>query len=136
MDGAGPAGTPEEAVTAAAVQLLAWHAQFSRFTTESELAMLNRDSRERLPVTPTIAKFLAAAIDAASLTGVLVDATMLDEIEVIGYNSDRLRASLALPLALALAPPRHRGGPAPAGRALLSGPARAAIWLRHGGVGR
>lgn len=113
VEGAGPAGTPEEAVRAATGRLLAWHAQFSRFTTESELAMLNRDPRERLPVTPIMARFLAAAIDAASMTGGLVDATMLDEIEEVGYKSDRLRASVALPLALALAPPRQRGGPAP-----------------------
>ena len=113
VDGAGSAGTPEEAGTAATGQLLAWHAQFSRFTTESELATLNGDPRERLPVTPIMARFLAAAIDAASLTGGLVDATMLDEIEEVGYKSDHLRASLALPLALALAPPRQRGGPAP-----------------------
>jgi FAD:protein FMN transferase len=116
VDGAGPAGTPEEAVTAATGQLLAWHAQFSRFTTESELAMLNHDPRERLPVTPMMARFLAAVIDAASLTGGLVDATMLDQIEEVGYKSDRLRASLALPLALALAPPRQRASPAPAER--------------------
>jgi thiamine biosynthesis lipoprotein len=112
VDGAGPAGTPEEAVAAATGPLLAWHAQFSRFTTDSELAMVNRDPRERLPVTPMMARFLGAVVDAASVTGGLVDATMLDQIEQVGYKSDRLRASLALPLALALAPPRRRGGPA------------------------
>jgi thiamine biosynthesis lipoprotein len=112
VDGDGPAGTPEEAVAAATGQLLAWHAQFSRFTTDSELARLNGDPRERLPVSPMMARFLAAVVDAASVTGGLVDATMLDEIEAVGYNRDRLRASLALPLALALAPPRQPGGPA------------------------
>jgi FAD:protein FMN transferase len=116
VDGTGPAGTPEEAMTTATGQLLAWHAQFSRFTTESELASLNRDPRERLPVTPMMARFLTAVIDAAGLTGGLVDATLLDEIEAVGYNQDRLRASLALPLALALAPPRQPGGPAPGER--------------------
>ena len=113
VDGAGPAGTPEEAVTAATGQLLAWHAQFTRFKPESELALLNRDPRERLPVTPVMARFLAAVIDAANLTGGLVDATLLDEIEAVGYKSDRLRASLALPLALALAPPRRPAAAAP-----------------------
>jgi len=113
VDGDGPAGTPEEAASVAAGQLLAWHAQFTRFTAESELARLNHDPRDHVPVSPMMARFLAAVIDAASLTGGLVDATMLDAIEEIGYNRDRLRASLALPLALALAPPRQPGGPAP-----------------------
>jgi thiamine biosynthesis lipoprotein len=113
VDGDGPAGTPEEAMTAATGQLLAWHAQFTRFNAESELARLNHDPRERLPVSPMMATFLRAVIDAASLTGGLVDATMLDAIEEAGYKQDRLRASLALPLALALAPPRRPGGPAP-----------------------
>jgi thiamine biosynthesis lipoprotein len=63
-----------------------------------------------------MARFLAAVIDTATLSGGLVDATMLDEIEQVGYKSDHLRASLALPLALALAPPRRPGGPAPTER--------------------
>jgi thiamine biosynthesis lipoprotein len=113
VDGAGPAGTPEEAVSAATDQLLRWHAEFTRFKAESELSALNRDARERVPVSPIMARFIAAAIDSASLTGGLVDATLLDQIEEVGYKSDRLRASLALPLALALAPPRQPGGPAP-----------------------
>jgi FAD:protein FMN transferase len=113
VDGDGPAGTAEEAMTAATGQLLAWHAQFTRFTAESELARLNHDPRERIPVSPIMARFIAAVLDAASLTGGLVDATMLDAIEETGYNADRLRASLALPLALALAPPRQPAGPAP-----------------------
>ncbi|HEY5318018.1 MAG TPA: FAD:protein FMN transferase [Solirubrobacteraceae bacterium] len=116
LDGAGPAGTVDEAVIAATDQLLAWHTLFSRFKPESELSMLNHDPRERLPVSPIMARFLEAAIDAAELTGGLVDATMLDEIEAAGYKTDRLRATLALPLALALAPPRERGGPAPVQR--------------------
>jgi thiamine biosynthesis lipoprotein len=116
VDGDGPAGTPAQAVTAATDQLLVWHAQFSRFKIESELATLNRDLRERLPVSPIMARFLAAVVDSAALTGGLVDATMLDRIEQVGYKADHLRASLALPLALALAPPRAPAGPDPAER--------------------
>ena len=111
--GRGPAGTPEEAVRAATGRLLGWHAQFTRFKADSELAALNRDPRERVPVSPIMARFLTAATEAASMTGGLVDATLLDQIEEVGYKSDRLRASLALPLALALAPARQRAGPAP-----------------------
>jgi len=112
VDGDGPAGTPELAATAATNQLLRWHAQFTRFKPDSELAELNRDPRERVPVSPIMARFLAAVVDSAHLTAGLVDATLLDQIEEAGYRSDRLRASLALPLALALAPPRRPGGPA------------------------
>ncbi|HWH11675.1 MAG TPA: FAD:protein FMN transferase [Solirubrobacteraceae bacterium] len=116
VEGAGPAGTPAEAVTTATDQLLIWHAQFSRFKTESELGMINRDPRERFPVSPTMAAFVQAVVDSASRTGGLVDATLLDQIEEVGYRSDHLRASLALPLALALAPPREPARPDPAER--------------------
>lgn len=96
-------------------QLLAWHDQFSRFKATSELARLNGDPRERVPVSPIMARFVQAVLDTARLTGGLVDGTMLDQIEQAGYNSEHLRASLALPLALALAPPRRPAGPDPAG---------------------
>ena len=107
VNGAGTAGAPEEAVAAATEKLLAWHAQFSRFKADSELTALNRDVRHQVPVTPIMARFLAAVIDSANMTGGLVDATLLDAIEEAGYKSDHLRASLALPIALALAPPRR-----------------------------
>ncbi|MGI8428908.1 MAG: FAD:protein FMN transferase [Solirubrobacteraceae bacterium] len=116
VDGRGPAGAPQEAVSEACAQLLRWHDQFSRFKPASELASLNRDPRERVPVSATMARFVQAVSDAASLTDGLVDATMLDQIEAAGYEADHLRASLALPLALALAPPRRPAGPQPAGR--------------------
>jgi thiamine biosynthesis lipoprotein len=116
VEGSGPAGTPAEAVTMATDQLLIWHAQFSRFKADSELAMLNRDSRERLPVSPIMAAFVQAVVDSAGTTGGLVDATLLDQIEEVGYKSDHLRASLALPLAMALAPPRAPARPDPAER--------------------
>ena len=116
VDGGGSSANPREAVTAATDQLLLWHAQFSRFRLDSELATLNRDPRERVPVSPIMARFVQAVVDSATMTGGLVDATLLDQIEDVGYKSDRLRASLALPLALALAPPRAPAGPDPAER--------------------
>ncbi len=113
VDGPGPAGEPSDAVSAAADQLLLWHDQFSRFKPASELSSLNGDPRDRVPVSPIMARFVQAVIDLAMLTGGLVDATMLDQIEQAGYKADHLRASLALPLALALAPPRQAAGPHP-----------------------
>ncbi len=114
VDGPGPGGAADEAVAAATDQLLLWHDQFSRFKPASELAELNRDPRDQVPVSPIMARFVQAVVDSASLTGGLVDATMLDQIEEAGYKADHLRASLALPLALALAPPRRPAGPHPA----------------------
>ncbi len=114
--GAGPAGAPAEAVIAARDRLLAWHAVFSRFKPESELSSLNRDEATTVAVTAIMARFVQAVVDAARATGGLVDATMLDEIERLGYKTERFRGSLALPLALALAPARQPAGPHPDGR--------------------
>jgi thiamine biosynthesis lipoprotein len=113
VEGAGPAGEPGEAVFAARDLLLEWHAAFSRFKPESELSSLNRDERTAVPVTAVMARFAQAVVDAAEATGGLVDATLLDEIEALGYKTERFHGSLALPLALALAPPRRPAGPHP-----------------------
>jgi len=105
--GAGPLGEPGEAVIAARDLLLVWHAQFSRFKPESELSSLNRDEGTSVPVSAIMARFVQAVVDAAEATGGLVDATLLDAIEVLGYKTERFHGSLALPLALALAPARR-----------------------------
>jgi thiamine biosynthesis lipoprotein len=116
VDGAGPAGGPEQAVQMAIDLLLDLHAAFSRFKPESELSLLNHDLRERVPVSPVMAAFLQAAIDASAATDGLVDCTMLDAIENAGYRQDRFRGTLALPLALAMAPPREPAAGDPAAR--------------------
>src|SRR5688500_6470417 len=103
--GTGPLGEPAAAVIAARDLLLVWHAVFSRFKPESELSRLNRDERTSVPVSPIMARFAQAVVDAAQATGGLVDATLLDAIEGLGYKTERFHGSLALPLALALAPP-------------------------------
>lgn len=107
VGGAGPVGEPGEAVIAARDLLLVWHATFSRFKPESELSSLNRDEATSVPVSAIMARFVQAVVDAGEATGGLVDATMLDAIEGLGYKTDRFRGSLALPLALALAPARQ-----------------------------
>ena len=116
VDGTGPAGAPEEAVQKVTHSLLEWHETLSRFKPASELTSLNRDQRERVPVSPMMARFAQAAVYAASATGGLVDATLLDEIEHAGYGADDLRGEVALPLALMRAPARQPGGPHPAAR--------------------
>ena len=105
--GDGPLGEPAAAVLVARDALLDWHALFSRFKPDSELSSLNRDERPSVAVSPIMARFVRAVIDAAEATGGLVDATMLDAIERLGYKTERFHGSLALPLALALAPARR-----------------------------
>ena len=111
--GAGPLGEPGEAVIAARDELLLWHALFSRFKPESELSRLNRDAATSVPASAIMARFVQAVIDTAEATGGLVDATMLDAIEGLGYKTERFHGSLALPLALALAPARRPARPHP-----------------------
>ncbi|MEX0789282.1 MAG: FAD:protein FMN transferase [Actinomycetota bacterium] len=116
VDGSGPAGEPEEAVQSTVDLLLDLHAVFSRFKPESELTALNNDPREQVGVSPVMARFVRAALDAAEATGGLVDFTFLNEIEAAGYKEDRFRGTLSLPLALALGPERRPGGSDPGAR--------------------
>ena len=113
VDGPGPLGEADEAVIAARDLLLVWHALFSRFKPDSELSSLNRDERMSVAVSPIMARFVQAVVDAAAATGGLVDATLLDAIEGLGYTTERFHGSLALPLALALAPARRPAGAHP-----------------------
>src|SRR3954452_24422160 len=103
------------AVAAARLRLLAWHERFTRFAPGSELSQLNADPREEVPVSPDMARFVAAVIGAAEQTDGLVDATLLDDIERAGYRTD-LGAPLPLALALRLAPARRPARPNPESR--------------------
>jgi thiamine biosynthesis lipoprotein len=105
--GDGAARAADEAQAA----LLTWHRRFTRFSPDSELSRLNADPRGAVPVTPIMARFVQAAVDAAHRTGGLVDATLIGALEDAGYRRD-LRGSLPLPIALGLAPPRHPAAPA------------------------
>ena len=105
--GDGEAAAAEEAEAA----LLTWHRRFTRFSPASELSQLNADPRGTVPVTPMMARFVQAAIDAARETGGLVDATLIGALEDAGYRSD-LRGSLPLSIALGLAPARRPASPA------------------------
>jgi thiamine biosynthesis lipoprotein len=100
------------AAHSARAQLLAWHHRFSRFEPTSELSRLNADPREEVPVSAAMAGLADAAVRAAYVTGGLVDATLLTEVERAGYRSD-LSTSLPLEVALRYAPPRRAAGPSP-----------------------
>ncbi len=101
--------TPErsaiEAVDFAEQSLLGWHQGYSRFIPDSELLRLNSDPRREVPVTPLMARFALAVLEAATMTGGLVDATLLGEVESAGYESD-LTHGVALRKLLDLAPTR------------------------------
>jgi thiamine biosynthesis lipoprotein len=116
VSGDGVLGSAEEAVAAAKRQLLGWHSQFSRFEPASELSQLNDDIRETVPVSPTMAHFAETVAAVGALTGGLVDATLLREIERAGYAAHFNSPSVSLATALELAPPRRCGAPSPSGR--------------------
>jgi thiamine biosynthesis lipoprotein len=111
--GAGDAGSAAEAVDWAQGQLLEWHESFTRFDPLSELSRLNADPRHAVPVSPAMARFAELVVKAATITGGLVDATMLRQIEEVGYGAD-LGRPVALPLALEEAPARRPASPNPA----------------------
>jgi FAD:protein FMN transferase len=113
--GGGPAGTAHEAAGRVRRRLLAWHDQFSRFTPTSELSRLNSDPRRVVPVSPTMARFVATALGAAEATGGLVDPTLVDDLENAGYRHDLSWESLPLSRALLLAPARAAAHPSAAG---------------------
>lgn len=110
--GPGAAGTADAAAGRVRRRLLAWHHQFSRFESGSELSRLNADPRRVVPVSPTMARFVAAAVGAAGATGGLVDPTLIGELERAGYRGDFSWQSLPLGRALLLAPGREAAGPA------------------------
>jgi len=106
VSGDGPLGSPQQAARTARRELSHWHTQFSRFIATSELSRLNQDPRRSVPVSALMARFAQAVVLAGELSGGLVDATQLTQIESAGYVHD-LGEPPALERALALAPPRR-----------------------------
>lgn len=92
-------------------------ARLSRFEAESELSALNSDPRETVPVSPLMAAMVGAALLAAERTGGLVDPTLVDSLEDVGYGRTRRgMKSAGLADALASAPARKPARPNPTGR--------------------
>jgi thiamine biosynthesis lipoprotein len=109
------------AVTAQAqTRMLGWHARFSRFLPDSELSRLNADHRTTVPATALMVRLAHTALEAARLTGGLVDPTLAPELRDCGYARSltgiNAPAPLALADALAAAPARAMAGPDPAER--------------------
>jgi thiamine biosynthesis lipoprotein len=108
--GDGRLGSPEDAVAHVRRRLEEWHSRFTRFEPDSELCALNADPRTTVPVSATMLRFAAAVVQAASETGGLVDATLLEPLEDAGYRTD-LGAPVPLELALRLVRTRRPAGP-------------------------
>ncbi|MDQ6605617.1 MAG: FAD:protein FMN transferase [Actinomycetota bacterium] len=106
---AGPADAAAGAVARCRHQLLQWHAQFSRFTPDSEITRLNDDPGTSVQVSPLMRRLLQAAVRAAHDTGGLVDPTLVGEIEAAGYARHFEGSGIPLHQALRLAPPRTPG---------------------------
>lgn len=81
-----PSMQPEDAAAAAEARLLAAHEQLSRFLLDSDLNRLNRDPRASVPASPLLLRLASAVREAGELSGGLVDATLLREIEAAGYR--------------------------------------------------
>lgn len=114
----GPASMePGNAAAAAEARLLAAHRQLSRFLPESELSRLNRDPRPRVPADPLLLRLAQAAREAGELTDGLVDATLLREIEEVGYR-DSMRGRPGA------------GGPTAPEAAAPAGPSAARSWAK------
>ena len=89
--------------------------RLSRFDASSDLSRLNADPRTCVPAAPLLRAAVAAALRAASLSGGLVDPTLMDALRRAGYHDSRahLRPTSLL-RALGSAPPRRPARPDPA----------------------
>ena len=109
--GSGPAGDAPAAASLARRRLLEWHEQFSRFEPHSELSLFNADPRSTVPVSPVMARLIEAIVEGARLSGGLVDATLVGEIEQVGYDAHFGEDSLPLGEILRRAPQRAAAAP-------------------------
>jgi thiamine biosynthesis lipoprotein len=64
-------------------------ARLSRFRPGSELCALNADPAEKVAVSTLMVRFVEAALEAARISGGLVDPTLTDQIERAGYRESR-----------------------------------------------
>ena len=104
--GLDPPGAVADAVEAL---MREYDATLSRFRPGSELSRLNADPRPIVPASPMLRGAIRAALEAAELSGGLVDPTLLDGIEAAGYRADwESRRRIDLRAALREAPIARR----------------------------
>lgn len=96
--GGSDGASSEESAELARLRLLDTHQRLSRFIDGSELSCLNRDPRWQVPASPLMLSLARAVGFAGSRSAGLVDATLLDSLERVGYGETlckRRRPSLA-----------------------------------------
>ena len=88
-------GMPDPAAAADQVEafLRSYEAALSRFRPDSELCALNADPRTEVPASDLLRSAVRAALEAAQISGGLVDPTLLGALEDAGYveSWDRAR---------------------------------------------
>ncbi len=77
---------PSQAADAVEALLRRYDATLSRFQPGSELSRLNADPRETLEASELLRAAVKAALEAAELSGGLVDPALLDGVEAAGYR--------------------------------------------------
>jgi thiamine biosynthesis lipoprotein len=88
------------------------HDRMTRFDPQSELSRLNADPRETVEASSLLLAALRAGVWAAERSGGLVDPTLIDELEAIGYARTRTDEPPApIREALASAPERRPARP-------------------------
>ena len=102
---------PEAAAGRVEAFLRDYEARLSRFREDSELSRLNRDPREEVPASELLRSAVEAALDAAKISGGLVDPTLLDDLEAAGY-AQRWTGDERIDLAAALEGERPEPKPA------------------------
>jgi thiamine biosynthesis lipoprotein len=99
------------AVEEARAMVLDLHRRLTRFEESSELCRMNRDPGRVVTVSPLLLRFADEVRKAGELSGGLVDATLLDQVEAAGYRESinpRKRSGPVMST-LAGAPPAKKG---------------------------
>ena len=109
--------TDPRRVAAARDYLEDFDRRLSRFRAESELSVLNADSRDVVAASPLLRAAVHAGLWAATITDGLVDPTLVDALETAGYDASLGRYdSQPLGEVLAVAPPRRPAAADPRAR--------------------
>ena len=98
--------------------------RLSRFDARSDLSRLNADPRTRVPAGSLLRAAVAAALHAASLTGGLVDPTLLGALRRAGYGESRAHVQPASLCARSGSAPTPSPGTARPGRPVAIGGGR------------